>query len=49
MHALILYLISSRRHIRVAVFLKFRSVKNSRRRSVCETPTCELNHSSAIF
>jgi hypothetical protein len=29
--------------------LKFRSVENSRRRSVCETPTCELIHSSAIF
>jgi hypothetical protein len=31
------------------VLLKFRSVKNSHRRSVCETPTCELNLSSAIF
>jgi hypothetical protein len=32
-----------------AGFAYVRSVKNSRRRSVCETPTCELNHSSAIF
>jgi hypothetical protein len=48
MHALILYLFSSRRHIRVE-FCLIRSVKNSRHRSVCETPTCEINHSSAIL
>jgi hypothetical protein len=43
------YIISSRHHIRARVLLKSFCREQFAARSVCETPTCELNHSSAIF
>jgi hypothetical protein len=43
------HIISSRHHIRVRVLLKSFCQEQFAARSVCETPTCDLNHPSAKF
>jgi hypothetical protein len=43
------HIISSHHHIRARVLLKPFCQEQFTARLVCETPTCELNHSSAIF
>jgi hypothetical protein len=48
-HALNPHIISSLHHIRARVLLKSFCQEQFAARSVCETLTCELNHSSAIL